>query len=472
MQRSFRALLGLAGAAGLGSAAMAQDDGATLRQQVLDQQRQISAQQEQLRAQAEMLDKLSRKIDDLTVAGARPDIATTPSLPQTDVAQLDKFEARDGVGDLNSVAVRAGDFPGSFKIPGGRNVSLAIGGLVKGVAIVDSAGENLGASFLPAFLGTKRPDERGGLNIDASLTRLFIDGRAPIAAGVVRGYVEFDLNAANDGSNDFKLRHAYGSWDTGKGVLTVGQTWSTMMDVKILPEGLTEPTVSGAIFARQALVRWSQPLGRSATLHLGIEDPNSTDIADPSASPLPTYTRYPDVAVGLDIQSSPKAHLRLNGIARSLHVRLPGDERDRALAWGASISGHLLVGPTDKWIVSGVYGKGLGRYLLGIQPTAGSIIDPEDGSVVLRRNWGALTAFSHHWTKRLRSTAMVGHAKADALSWQPGSTFTASTYAAANLIYQVLPFLNVGAEYAYGVRVTLDDDRLDNHRLALGFQFF
>jgi len=68
-----------------------------------------------------------------------PAPAMAPSATATAVAGASV--RRDSVGDLNSRAVAAGAFPGSFVIPGSRDVSLAIGGLVKTVAIADSNAE-------------------------------------------------------------------------------------------------------------------------------------------------------------------------------------------------------------------------------------------------------------------------------------------------------------------------------------------
>jgi len=103
---------------------------------------------------------------------------------------------------------------------------------------------------------------------------------------------------------------------------------------------------------------------------------------------------------------------------------------------------------------------------------AGSVIDPQKNELSFRKNWGILTAYQHHWTRNLRSNAMVGYAKAEPESWQTGDTFESSTYAAANLMWQVLPYLTMGVEYAYGQRENKDGSDLDNHRIGVGIQIF
>jgi len=457
----------------------AEDDIVTLRAQLEEQRTLNQAQQLQLDKQAEMLEQMSRRLDEMTTVkvDSAPVLAAAPQ--PTEPAATGKttipegYSTRDPVGDLNRAAMEAGDFPGAIKIPGTKEISLAIGGSIKTVAIADSDAEAMGADFTPAYLGTKRSEGAGAFNIDSTLTRLSFDGRAPTGNdGHLRGYIEWDLNNNNDGNLSIRLRHAYGSWKNSYGTLLAGHTWSTLMDLKILPEGLTEPTVSGAMFVRQPIIRWSQSLGSEFMLHAAIEDPSSTDVFDDSSNPELNRTWIPDGILGLEYEQRGVGHLRLNGILRDIDINLPSGGNDNEVAWGLALSGHLDVLERDRWVFSGAYGQGLGRYLLGIQSTAGAIIDPFKDELDLRDNWGLMTAYQHHWTDSLRSSAMAGYAKAEPLSWQEGNVFESSTYAAANLMWQVLPYLTVGAEYAYGLRENKDGSDIDNHRLAFGFQFY
>jgi len=141
-------------------------------------------------------------------------------------------------------------------------------------------------------------DRDGGFSVDATITRLNIDARAPVPSGKLRGYLEWDLNSANDGTLGTRWRLVYGTWQNDYGTLLAGQSWSTFMDLKILPEGLTEPTVSGVIFQRQGQIRWSQALSPEITYHIAIEDPNSNDFfAD---QPAQGKTSVPDGVLGVE----------------------------------------------------------------------------------------------------------------------------------------------------------------------------
>lgn len=466
------ALLTLAPTELLGQA----DDLAALRRQLEEQRKLIQQQQQQIDQQSQALDRMERRLNEMSgQATASPSGETN----LTPVARMDGVKsratsgggvARDDVGDMNREAIRAGDFPGSFQIPGSGKVSLSIGGFIKAVAIADSDAETMGADFLPATLGTRRPEQDGAFSLDATISRFHLDGRAPMGDGGLRGYVEADLNHVNDGSVGLKLRHAYGTWTRGDGTLTAGHTWSTLMDLKILPEGLTEPTVSGPIFMRQPQIRWSQRLGEQWTVHGAIEDPSSTDIF--SDQPTLGQTSAPDGVLGVEWDQPKVGHLRLNGIARSIAVDLPGGGGDSELGWGLALTGHLDLFEQDRLRFGGVYGRGLGRYLLGIQSSDGSALNPATLQLELRDNWGLQASYEHHWSAKWRSNAMVGYASSDPLSWQAGSTLNSTTYTAANLMWQVFPYLSLGFEYSYGVRENKSGPALDNHRMMFGVQVY
>lgn len=452
------------------------DDIAEMRQQLEAQRALIQAQQKQLVQQAEQLEKMSQRLDELATSGKQApevevaDAQKEPVATEATETRTTFTDVRDHVGDLNRSAILAGDFPGSFQLPG-KGISLAIGGFIKTVAIADSHAESSGANFLPAYL-SEASDKEGSFSIDATLSRIYFDGRAPAKKGDLNGYLEWDFNKGNDGNVDVKMRHVYGGWKHNNFSLLAGHTWSTFMDLKIIPEGLTEPTVSGVIFMRQPQIRVSQAFENGLTLHASLEDPNSDDVFDESNNADKNITSVPDAVVAVEYSKSNVGHLRLGGIHREIEVRLPQGGTDTNHAWGVSLSGHLDLLEKDKWRFNGVYGEGLGRYLLGIQPAAGGAIKPSQSDSELRDNWGVMTAYEHHWNDSLRSSLLAGYARSKPLSWQPGDTFESSTYASANLMWEVLPYLTFGAEYAYGQRENKDNSDVDNHRFAVGVQFY
>lgn len=452
--------------------AAARQDAAELRDEISELRSIIEQQRQQLDRQSEALRELSGRLKDVEANRAADTTGDSdPDSPATVTALRADKEFRDSIGDLNAKAVKAGDFPGAIRLPGTLGVELAIGGFFKTAALWDSDAENMGIDFLPALLGARGDDQDGNFALDSSLTRWIFDARAPTRGdGKLRGYLEWDLNNNNDGSLNVKTRLAYGSWTTSAGTLTVGQYWSTFMDLKLLPEGLTEPTVSGAIFVRQSQIQWSAPLGDRWSYHVAIEDPSSNDFE----SDIPDINRntlVPDFVLGIEY-NDPQWHWRLNGIARKLEFDTPDGSDDSATGWGLSASGRYNFSEGDWLGASASYGEGLGRYLLGIPSSAGGALEGLGSDLELRDNWGGFVNYFHKWSDTMRSTITLGYAQADALDFQPDTTFESTRYGAVNLLWSPLPYLTVGLEYQYGKLEFVKSDDLDNNRISFAFQVF
>jgi hypothetical protein len=430
--------------------------------------RQLEAQRELIRQQQAMIERLGARLEALEKAEAEAP-PPEPEAPAMTAMRQRMTRERDAIGDMNAPGVQAGAFEGSIVIPGPARTTLAIGGFIKTLAIHDSDAEAQGAVFLPALLGTSRDDEDGGSSIDATLSRINFDLRAPSPLGDVRGYLEIDANGRNDGDADLRLRHAYGSWANRAGTLTAGQTWSTFMDLRALPEGLSEPAVSGIAFQRQPLGRWSMALAEGAILELAIEDPDSADVFD--VDDRPTRSPYPDVIAAIEYGRPGLGHLRLGGIARWLELDGNDAHGSTERGYGLTLGAHLDSVGEDRVIAGGTYGKGLGRYLVGLDPASSGAADP-GGDLDLRTALGSYLGYQRRWSDVLRSNLAVGYARAEPRSWQPGDTFDSSRYALANLLWTVVPYLTLGIEYDYGVREDEDGSDRDDHRLMLGVQVF
>ncbi|QYJ93631.1 DcaP family trimeric outer membrane transporter [Shewanella spartinae] len=442
-----------------------------LRKEINELKMIIKRQREQLNSQSELVQKLDARLKNVEFKDAT-DTSTISgdSLLDTSKAGSNKHRIRDSVGDLNANAVKAGDFAGAIMLPNTREVQLAIGGFVKTAVLWDSDADNLGVDFLPSLLNDQN-EQDGSFALDSTLTRLLIDVRAPTDGdGQLRGYLEWDLNDNNNGSPELKTRLAYGSWTTPAGTITAGQNWSTFMDLKLLPEGLTEPTVSGAIFVRQSQIQWSAPLGDQWTYHAAIEDPSSNDF-DSDMLDIVRKSRLPDVVLGIEY-NNPQWHWRLNSILRKLEFDIPGGSNDSATGWGLSASGRYNFSSGDWLGASASYGEGLGRYLLGIRSTAGGAVESPTSALELRDNWGGFINYFHKWSETTRSTITLGHAKADALDFQPGTTFESTSYGSVNFLWSALPYLTLGAEYQYGTLEFVDGNDIDNNRISFAVQIF
>lgn len=442
---------------------------ADLRQALEAQRAQLESQEQLLEAQRAALDSQRKELERQATTLA----ALSSYLADEDAQTLQEpvdYSKRDAVGDLNSKSLQEGVYEGSVTTVG-NGISLSIGGFLKTLAIFDSNAETMGADLLPATLGVFSDDKDGAFSLDSTMTRLYLDASAQAPLGTLHGYLETDLNDGNDGQIELNLRHAYGAWTNRYGTLLVGHTWSTFMDLKTLPQALSEPTFSGAAFTRQPQVRWSQPLGSGFTWHAALENPDSDDVFNPQGTRTVGRSKVPDVVMGLELEG-PRGHLRLNGIAREIRVNLAPEEHDNTFAGGVALTGSLRLSPTDRFTFGGVTGEGLGRYLLGIQPINGAAINPTTNELETRDNRGIFGNYTHNFNKSLTGAVMLGYAEADPLDFDDDDTLKDTSYAGANLIWTVLPYLSVGIEYDYARRENKGGADLDDHRVMFGVQIY
>jgi hypothetical protein len=128
--------------------------------------KEIAGQREKLAEQTRKLEEMEKRLDEAMETSRSPAGGTSAETVTTQATDSgagktkelsERIEPRDSVGDLNAAGIKAGEFPGSIKIPGTGDLSLAIGGFIKTVAIFDSDAENMGPIFCPPRLARGDP---------------------------------------------------------------------------------------------------------------------------------------------------------------------------------------------------------------------------------------------------------------------------------------------------------------------------
>ncbi len=157
--------------------------------------------------------------------------------------------------------VSAGDFPGSFKIPG-TDAAMKIGGQVRftGINSFDALGseDRFVTSSIP-IAGTEEAGKESRVTYISSPSRINFDMRTPTGVGSMRAFVEADY--AGPG-NSFRLRHAFGQWQK----FLIGQTWSTFADPEAEPDGIDFEGLNAISLFRKPQVRWTTPFGKQLLL--------------------------------------------------------------------------------------------------------------------------------------------------------------------------------------------------------------
>jgi len=269
----------------------------------------------------------------------------------------------------------------------------------------------------------------------------------------ITAFVEMDFFIHGDGnevvSNSYspRLRHAfikYNKW-------TFGQTWSTFQDVAALPEALdfVGPAES-TTFIRQAMVRYT-----TGNLELAVENPEAFVAGVPEGVEERGRSTMPDLIARYTFKFGDKgSYLKLAGLYRSIKIgTVAGGAQPDETGYGISASTKLMFGNGADLRAMVTVGDGVGRYI-GLGFVRDGYLD---GS-----NIATAEALAYFVSLRLpfgngwRTNIMYGNTSIDydndALA--AGLNDTGSSFH-VNIIKNILPKLDVGAEFIYGERETV-----------------
>jgi len=352
--------------------------------------------------------------------GVPTEVTTAQDAPETQPeAEKRKYSIPiNRQSDIGAAFVEPGDFPNSIKLAGPGRTSISLGGYIRVLAIWDSDYEFSGnPAFVPAILGTTGPDTEGQMQLDVSLSSIYLKTQATVANGTVGTWLQVNF------VNDFQLYQAFFYWAGPWGQVTAGKQESALTDKEAAIVALTDPNVHGACYKRDVVFRYGQTFKKSWLWSVSLEDPNSGDILrlDPTAEPL---TEVPNVGARLRWDEESIGHVQLAGLYRRFKVRTASG-KDSANGWGFHLSSTIYVFGKD-WLIPGIsYGEGLGTYLLGLDPFSAGAVMP-DGTLEMRRNFGYYLGYRRYWTPTILTTAAYGRAEAEDIGGLPPNTYRRS----------------------------------------------
>ena len=286
------------------------------------------------------------------------------------------------------------------------------------------------------------------LDVHAQFSRFWFAADTDIDGHKLKGYIEADIfgnaNGNEQSTNTYGLtiRHAWVSWDKW----LAGQTWSNFQDAAALPDAVdfVGPT-EGTIFVRQAQLRYTH-----GPWSVSLENPETT------ISPYLAGARIssddnslPDVTARY-LHKAAWGHFTVAGLLRQLKYQTTVlDESDTAFA--VSVSGKWNLGANDDLRYMYSYGSGIGRYLgFGLGSDA---LQEADGSLDALEGQGGYVAWRHAFNPKLRGNLFVSAASYDNNPLISGLAVTKSARSVhANLIYTLMPKLELGAELIHGNR--------------------
>ena len=362
------------------------------------------------------------------------------------------------------------------------NTTFSYKGYVKVDALASrfSAGELASSSagrdfYLPSSTPVGNGESSQVFDMHAKQTRLNLGTKTLLDNGkTLSSQVELDFMVSLDGNEratngyEPEIRHAFIQYDQ----FILGQTWSNFMDVKALPDTLDFIGSSeGTVFVRQAQLRYTQ-----GGLSVALENPETTlsTVAvgtTPVGSVVSGDGRLPDLTARYVHDMGKQGHVSAALLVRELRNDNNGLD-DTEIATGVNLSGQLNLNSTCNLRGAIHYGQGIGRYV-GANLVNDAVLDAKNQLHLIDVTAG-FVAFQHQWQPKLRSSLGVSMFKADIPTDIIGTGLTEKSQSAhANLIYNVTPSFEVGAELLHGERELSSglDGKVDRLQFAAKYSF-
>jgi len=307
-----------------------------------------------------------------------------------------------------------------------------------------SAGRTL---YVPGAIPVGGADEGTDLDMHAQFSRFWFSADSTLDSGdTLKGYLEFDLFGGALGSEaatntyGVTVRHAFATWNRW----LVGQTWSNFQDVGALPDAVDfiGPT-DGTTFVRQAQVRytagpWSFSAENPETLLTGVAGSPARISSDDNTLPDLTL-RY--------MHKADWGHLTLAGLLRELsYENVATNVDDSRFGYGLSLSGKVVINPSNDLRYMLTAGRGISRYV-GLAVSNDAVLDA-NGDLDDIGMVAGYAAWRHVFSPRLRSNIYYAASHYDNDTALTGTGITRKVDSlSANLIWTLLPKLDVGVEY-------------------------
>lgn len=455
-----------------------------LQQMVLDQQKLIEQQSEQLAANQEVLTQLQTQVDELMshTGQARDMSEETIALRERLTSVEQELRVREGRQGSEDKQADVSEFPGSFPIPG-TNMSAKIGGNVRLglVANLDPLGSD--DRFIVGSIPVGEPEPgtfTEGFTISAKRSRMNLDMRMDSSVGQFRAFLEGDFAAEADNQDTYRLRHAFGQYKNW----IMGQTWSTFMDTRALPEELDFEGLNAQLIDRQPVLRWAKEFDSNRVVAMSLEDPTAEITGGEGKG------KFADLAARVSKQRE-WGHLQAAVLLRNI-AGAPDNNPEAnksTFGWGLSLSGGNRFkrwSQLDNFKFQLNIGQGIGRYINDLDSVGGqdAVFDPE-GNLKALPALGAFFAYQHFWKrdpttwisqkgllKDLRSTLVLGFTQVDNFDFQPDDAYRRTKRVSLNLLWSPISSIDIGIEYLWGERMNKNGERGNANQFQLVGTFF
>lgn len=458
-----------------GAAPMTAD---AILQLVREQKTLIERQEETIRSLTKRLDE----VESLALSSHNRLEELDDQEPDTEVSvavqdRLAQIESSIAELPEKTDIVSAGEFPGSFRIPG-TDAALKIGGQVRftGVNSFDAIGseDRFVTSSIP-IKGTEAAGKESRVAYIATPSRLNFDMRTPTGVGSMRAYVEADYAGPN---NTFRLRHAFGQWQK----FLIGQTWSTFADPEAEPDGIDFEGLNAISLFRQAQVRWTQPFGDDKSVSVAVENPRPDVTNAAGLNQIPDFVfRFrwePERVRGPLLLLQGIGHVQAGLLLRQIRAE-PAEAPNSTISTGGigvNVSGRMVPGFWNdrddiRWAVYA--GRGIGSYITDLRTLGGqdAVYDPVANTLDALPVAATYGGYQHWWSDKLRSTATFGWVYVKNLDIQEGGALHQTWRTSINLTWSPIQRLDLVGEFLHGQRLNKDGQKGKASQWQFGTRF-
>jgi hypothetical protein len=393
-------------------------------------------------------------------------------------------------------AVVVGDIAGSYRIPGSET-SLRLYGFAELNLVREGQASNADndySTFVPYAPINGTSSRTGQTYLHARTSRLGVEASTPTEYGPLGIKIEGDFNneprtgngavygdkknlytqqATN--SYGYRVRHAYGTF----GGLTIGQTWSTFMDVDNSPETVDFNGPIGSTFVRQPQIRYSYNTKESGSFAVALENPVSY-VLDSTGAPMTSgFSKLPDL-IGRWDKSFDWGAMSVRGLVHQLALNDGAGNKVSALGKGIASTAFIKTRDAQDFAsVALTYGRGIGRYFNYVE---GAAYDAGTNKIQLENAVGIVLGYQYKHSPTLRVNGALGYQrnfdngytdliKANGLDSGQYGINRSAYQAHIGLIYNPIKNVDFGLEYIKGQRKTLAGEKGDLSRFNLSAKY-
>ena len=344
------------------------------------------------------------------------------------------------------------------------NLAMGIGGVLNVTGWFDWNGMISGADFNPYRISMPRtPEDMRNLSASLSGTSLFINimgRRSPV--GDFRAYIEGGF--VGYGGMDFTLKKAYIQIQD----FTIGYANTTFSDPAAQPNVLNPVGANGKVDKANVLVRYMHTWRNRWSVAGSVEFPSShQQQADGFTRKVRDYV--PDVAaLGQYAWDRGLSHVRVAAIVRDMaYTDVEAGCRRHVVGWGVHLSTVVHAGPVVKLYGLGSVGRGIASYTADLWHGDYDLLpDPDHaGRLYAPRTIGGTLGAKFQIHPRLSTTLCAATLRNLTEGTPSAGTYKYGQFLSANVIYYIMPRLQLGLEYLAGKRVNCDGEKGNVNRL-------